>query len=157
MCLIDGPNAIQRLFNDCGVHPYRVTEIIQDLPPKPFADRLIDWFFAKVNFVRYPIDERLFRNCTYPLNARADHAAYEDVYRKAHSMDSTMVLALPLIFIVLAISVRLAPPDWAGPDQTRRASSLRLYWTSTSYQTLSGTELMRYSPLGNHYFSFDQI
>lgn len=37
--------------------------------------------------------------------------------------------ALPLVFIVLAMAVRLAPDHWAGDDQTRRISSLRMYWS----------------------------
>lgn len=54
---------LQRLITDCGVSPHKVQELIQELPPKPFADRLIDWFFCNLNLVRYPIDERLFRIC----------------------------------------------------------------------------------------------
>ena len=54
---------LQRLITDCGVSPHKVQELIQELPPKPFADRLIDWFFSNLNLVRYPIDERLFRIC----------------------------------------------------------------------------------------------
>jgi hypothetical protein len=41
----------------------QVAELVQELPPKPFADRVIDWFFSGLNYVRYPIDERLFRIC----------------------------------------------------------------------------------------------
>lgn len=37
---------------------------MQELPPKHFADKIIDWFFSKLNYVRYPIDERSFRSCT---------------------------------------------------------------------------------------------
>lgn len=37
--------------------------------------------------------------------------------------------SLPLVFIVLAMAVRLAPEEWAGDDQTRKLSSLRLYWS----------------------------
>lgn len=36
---------------------------MQELPPKHYADKVIDWFFAKLNYTRYPIDERLFRIC----------------------------------------------------------------------------------------------
>lgn len=56
---------LQRLITDCGVSPHKVQELIQELPPKPFADRLIDWFFSNLNLVRYPIDERLFRICEW--------------------------------------------------------------------------------------------
>jgi hypothetical protein len=36
---------------------------------------------------------------------------------------------LPLLFVVLAISVRLAPEDIAGDAHTRRLVSLRYYWS----------------------------
>jgi hypothetical protein len=34
---------------------------LQDLPAKDRADKLVTFFFTKVNHIRYPIDERLFR------------------------------------------------------------------------------------------------
>ena len=36
---------------------------------------------------------------------------------------------LPLLFVVLAISVRLAPEHLAGDLRTRRVTSLRYYWS----------------------------
>jgi hypothetical protein len=42
---------------------FQLQELVQELPPKAFADKIIDWFFSKLNYVRYPIDERLFRQC----------------------------------------------------------------------------------------------
>ncbi|KAL1410133.1 hypothetical protein Q8F55_004136 [Vanrija albida] len=109
---------LQRLITDCGVSPHKVQELIQELPPKPFADRVIDWFFRHLNQVRYPIDERLFRT------------SYEDLYNKTTAVDPANVRALPLVFIVLAMAVRLAPDQWAGDDHTRKISSLRMYWSS---------------------------
>lgn len=41
--------------------PAQLRDAFQHLPPKPTADKLVAFFFAKVNHVRYPIDERLFR------------------------------------------------------------------------------------------------
>lgn len=55
--------------------------------------------------------------------------AYEDLYSKTRSVDPANVRALPLVFIVLAMAVRLAPDHWAGDDQTRKISSLRMYWS----------------------------
>ncbi|KAK1920862.1 fungal-specific transcription factor domain-containing protein [Papiliotrema laurentii] len=109
---------LQRLITDCGVSPHKVAELVQELPPKPFADRVIDWFFSGLNYVRYPIDERLFR------------ISYEDLYNKHTAVDPSNVRALPLVFIVLAMAVRLAPEEWAGDEQTRKLSSLRMYWSS---------------------------
>lgn len=102
---------------------------MQELPPKPFADRVIDWFFSGLNYVRYPIDERLFRICKYRGRTRADISAYEDLYNKHTAVDPSNVRALPLVFIVLAMAVRLAPEEWAGDEQTRKLSSLRMYWS----------------------------
>lgn len=88
---------------------------MNDLPDYALASKLVDWFFAKVNFVRYPIDEKLFRQ------------SFEAVY--AHNdIDHTTVLALPLVFMALAISMRVAPEEWAGPEEGRKTSSLKLYW-----------------------------
>jgi len=89
---------------------------------------VIDWFFSGLNYVRYPIDERLFRICKLvylsPLTP-----AYEDLYNRHTAVDPSNVRALPLVFIVLAMAVRLAPEEWAGDEQTRKLSSLRMYWS----------------------------
>lgn len=109
--------------------------------------------------MRYPIDERSFRSCKFhvpPLppysdensshsddsrqsksvpragaeaEAEADFdVAYEDLYQSPTIVPEN-VRSLPLVFIVLAMAVRLAPEEWAGDDQTRKLSSLRLYWS----------------------------
>lgn len=146
---------LQRLITDCGVSPHKVRfrclhrgssgartdaygmrqvqELIQELPPKPFADRVIDWFFRHLNQVRYPIDERLFRTCrSWRMEGATELTllpAYEDLYNKTTAVDPANVRALPLVFIVLAMAVRLAPDQWAGDDHTRKISSLRMYWS----------------------------
>jgi hypothetical protein len=53
--------ALQKLFQDCGVSPDRVHELMRDLPDEDHAGRLLDWFFKKFNYIRYPIDEFIFR------------------------------------------------------------------------------------------------
>ena len=52
----------------------QVAELVHELPPKSFADRIVDEFFSKMNYVRYPIDERLFRTCTHlsPIDLSRD-------------------------------------------------------------------------------------
>lgn len=121
---------LQKLFLDCGVQPQKVRlfapfkadsqirDLVDDLPRYDIATKLVDWFFAKINFVRYPIDEKLFRQ------------SFELVYHHG-AIDSVTVLALPLIFIALALSMRVAPEAWAGSDPIRRTSSLKLYWNCT--------------------------
>jgi hypothetical protein len=64
--------------------------------------------------------------------------AYEDLYQSPTIVPEN-VRSLPLVFIVLAMAVRLAPEEWAGDDQTRKLSSLRLYWSCESFRR---TELM---------------
>ena len=54
---------LQQLIRDCGVSPHKLAELVHELPPKHFADRIIDWFFSRLNFARYPLDERHFRTC----------------------------------------------------------------------------------------------
>lgn len=51
------------------------------------------------------------------------------MYNKTTAVDPNNVRALPLVFIVLAMAVRLAPENWAGDDHTRKISSLRMYWS----------------------------
>ncbi|KAF7320416.1 Zn(2)-C6 fungal-type domain-containing protein [Mycena kentingensis (nom. inval.)] len=74
-------------------------------------------YFQTINWTRYPISERDFRvsyseHGTNGVNAPSD------------------VSFLPLLFAVLAISVRLAPDSIAGDARTRRVTSLRYYWSS---------------------------
>jgi hypothetical protein len=124
---------VQRLITECGVSPTKVAELVQELPPKHFADicsssvssspfpslslptlllaklradssafgvlgvlselTVVDWFFSKINFTRYPIHEGLFR------------AAYEALYASM-PLVFEQVRSLPLVFIILA-TVRL--------------------------------------------------
>lgn len=62
------------------------------------------------------------------LQAAVLMIAYEDLYQSPTIVPEN-VRSLPLVFIVLAMAVRLAPEEWAGDDQTRKLSSLRLYWS----------------------------
>lgn len=39
----------------------QLRKALQDLPAKDRADKLVTFFFTKVNHIRYPIDEHLFR------------------------------------------------------------------------------------------------
>lgn len=89
-----------------------------------------------MNYVRYPIHEKLFRICqslffTSPTDTDLAKA-YEDLYNQHKAVEPSNVRALPLVFIVLALSVRLAPKEWAGDEQTRKLSSLRMYWSCES-------------------------
>jgi hypothetical protein len=59
---------LQKLFQECGVSPEKVHDLMRDLPPQAFAKNLVDWFFSKFNFVRYPISEFLFRQCGWYLS-----------------------------------------------------------------------------------------
>lgn len=80
-----------------------------------------DSHFHFRNWTRYPISERDFRT------------AYASVC--AHGRDGigatnpNDVRFLPLLFVVLAISVRLAPEQIAGDARSRRVTSLRYYWS----------------------------
>lgn len=113
---------LQRLIKDCGVSPLKLLELVQELPAYDFAKMLVDWFFNHINHTKYPIHEAGFRS------------AFEDMYRKKGEggPEPGNVRSLPLIFIVLAISVRMAPEEWAGNDRTRKLSSLRMYWCCES-------------------------
>ncbi|WWC59664.1 uncharacterized protein I303_102226 [Kwoniella dejecticola CBS 10117] len=107
---------LSKLFNDCGLNPAKMTKLLKDLPPRDLAEKITQWFFEKVNYVRYPIDEHLFR------------IAVESVYAK--NSGAGAVLALPLVFIVFALSTRVAPDELVGDEQEKRLTSLRYYWNS---------------------------
>ncbi|KAF7301717.1 Zn(2)-C6 fungal-type domain-containing protein [Mycena indigotica] len=111
---------LKTLVQECGVSPHKVAELLQELPPTRMSTVLVDYYFHTVNWTRYPISERDFRasfnsiceHGTTGVNAPAD------------------VSFLPLLFAVLAISVRLAPESIGGDARSRRVTSLRYYWSS---------------------------
>lgn len=110
---------LQRLFKDCGVSPHKVQDLMAELPPRSDADGLIDWFFTKINYIRYPISEHLFRK------------SFNLLYER-RTIGSAAVLALPLVFIVLAMAIRVAPEEWGEGEAEKRSNSLRMYWNCRS-------------------------
>ncbi|KAG1779359.1 hypothetical protein EV702DRAFT_1178491 [Suillus placidus] len=95
---------LKSLVQECGVSPHKISELLQELPPQQFSDVLIDHYFAAINWMRYPICKADFRTayaslCANGLGANTNNARF-----------------LPLLFVVLAISVRV--------------TSLRYYWSS---------------------------
>ncbi|KAJ8515060.1 hypothetical protein ONZ45_g7465 [Pleurotus djamor] len=113
---------LKNLVQECGVSPHKISELLQELPPMRTSDVLIDYYFNSINWTRYPISERDFR------------AAYSSI--RAHGADGigaanpNDVRFLPLLFVVLAIAVRLAPENIGGDVRHRRVTSLRYYWSS---------------------------
>jgi hypothetical protein len=106
---------VQRILSESGVSLQQVESLIVELPRRSEADELVNWFFANINYIRYPISEHLFRQSFAML--------YGDP-----SVTSASILALPLIFIVLAMAVRVAPEQWMGGENEKRSNSLRMYW-----------------------------
>jgi hypothetical protein len=39
---------LKTLIQDCGVPPHKITELVQELPPRRLADVLIDFYFASM-------------------------------------------------------------------------------------------------------------
>ncbi|KAF9268017.1 hypothetical protein L218DRAFT_954410 [Marasmius fiardii PR-910] len=113
---------LKTLVQECGVSPHKIPEILQELPPLRTSDVLINYYFRQINWTRYAISEKDFR------------AAYASVCAHgAHGVGATNpndVRFLPLLFVVLAIAVRLAPEEIAGDARSRRVTSLRYYWSS---------------------------
>ena len=72
------------------------------------------------NWTRYPVSERDFR------------AAYGSLRANGIGTNPNHVRFLPLLFVVLAIAVRLAPENVAGDARARRITSLRYYWSCMS-------------------------
>jgi len=54
---------LQKLFRESGISPTSVTAMMRDLPDKDMATDLVDWYFNKINYVRYPISKNLFMQC----------------------------------------------------------------------------------------------
>ncbi|RPD67176.1 hypothetical protein L226DRAFT_549800 [Lentinus tigrinus ALCF2SS1-7] len=119
---IDQQNAserLQRLMRDCGYSTDRLQNMFDELPPRKTRDDLIDHYFAAINWTRYPISEHEFRN---------QYAAF---VANEHSLaNPNNIRFLPLLFVVLAIAVRLAPDRIGGTEQTRKTAGSRYYWCS---------------------------
>ncbi|KII95134.1 hypothetical protein PLICRDRAFT_33967 [Plicaturopsis crispa FD-325 SS-3] len=109
---------LKSLVQDCGVSPHKISELLQELPPQRFSGVLIDYYFNAINWTRYPLSERDFR------------AAYGSICANGVSANPSDARFLPLLFVVLAIAVRLAPENIAGDARQRRLTSLRYYWSS---------------------------
>ncbi|KAH6914855.1 nuclear protein [Coprinopsis sp. MPI-PUGE-AT-0042] len=115
-------NNLQNLFLECGVVPGQITDLHRELPHLLLSDRLIDHYFSAINWTRYPISEREFRAAYTSLTTHI-----QDGIGATNTND---VRFLPLLFVVLAIAVRLAPETLGGDAKQRRLTSLRYYWSS---------------------------
>ncbi|KAK7695857.1 hypothetical protein QCA50_000495 [Cerrena zonata] len=108
---------LKALVVECGVPAHKLPELLQEVPPRNLSDKLIDFYFGSINWTRYPISEKDFRTC----------------YASIHEitiLNPNDVRFLPLLFVVLAISARMAPDNIAGDVETRRLTSSRYYWAS---------------------------
>ncbi|KAF7355362.1 Zn(2)-C6 fungal-type domain-containing protein [Mycena sanguinolenta] len=98
---------LKTLVQECGVSPHKVAELLSELPPTRTSAALVDYYFQAINWTRYPISEREFRAS---FNSICEHGT------NGVGAPSD-VSFLPLLFSVLAISVRLAP----GEHRRRRS------------------------------------
>jgi len=118
---------LKSLIQDCGLPPHKLSELVQELPPKSLADVLINHFFKSINWTRYTIYESSFRT------------SYESVFSNGVRVHPLDVRFLPLLFIVLATSARLAPEHIVGDERQRRLTSLRYYWSCGCYLSVVHT------------------
>ncbi|KAJ3534760.1 hypothetical protein NM688_g7083 [Phlebia brevispora] len=109
---------LKRLVQECGVSPHKISELLHELPPRQMTDKLIDFYFTHINWTRYPVSERNFR------------VGYNSIYAEGASINPNEFRFLPLLFVILAISVRLAPEHIAGDERSRKLTSCRYYWCS---------------------------
>ncbi|QRV72662.1 Fungal specific transcription factor domain [Ceratobasidium sp. AG-Ba] len=116
---------MKSLVQDCGVPPHKLAELVQDLPPKSVSDALVDFYFTHVNYTRYPLYEPAFR------------VSYDSIWANGTRVSASDARFLPLLFVVMATAVRLAPEHIAGDSRTRRITSLRYYWSSRRTLTLA--------------------
>ncbi|KAG8721982.1 hypothetical protein FRC08_008078 [Ceratobasidium sp. 394] len=113
------------LVQDCGVPPHKLAELVQDLPPKSVSDALVDFYFTHINYTRYPLYEPAFR------------VSYDSIWSNGTRVSPSDARFLPLLFVVMATAVRLAPEHLGGDLRTRRITSLRYYWSSRRSLTLA--------------------
>ncbi|KAH9951597.1 hypothetical protein B0H21DRAFT_684345 [Amylocystis lapponica] len=109
---------LKLLIRDYGFHPNKVSELVNELPARNLSQLLVDHYFGVINWTRYPISERDFR------------ASFNCICEEGTTVNPNNIRFLPLLFVVLAISARLAPERIGGDERTRRLSSSRLYWSS---------------------------
>ncbi|PPQ94026.1 hypothetical protein CVT25_009874 [Psilocybe cyanescens] len=112
---------LKSLVQECGVSPHKIAELLQELPIPSSSDILVDFYFSTINWTRYPISVQDFRTAYSSISACVTGTSLASPHD---------VRFLPLLFVVLAISVRLAPENIAGDARTRRVTSLRYYWSS---------------------------
>jgi hypothetical protein len=122
------------LVQDCGVSPHKVSELLQDLPSRKHSDALVDYYFTSmcVSDVSGQVSIKLLtRNWTrYPLNEADFRRSYQAVWAsEGIGINPSLIKFLPLLFIVLAVAVRVAPSSVTGEERQRRLTSLRYYWS----------------------------
>ncbi|CDO75575.1 hypothetical protein BN946_scf184858.g15 [Trametes cinnabarina] len=110
---------LQRLIRDCGYSSERLQTMYDELPPRKLRDELIDYYFTTINWTRYPISEHEFR------------ASYASFLANEHNPANPNNLRfLPLLFVVMAISIRMAPERIGGSEQNKKTAGSRYYWCS---------------------------
>lgn len=108
------------------------------------SHRLLFQIYVRISEDRFSFLMTTFRNWTrYPISESDFRAAYASICSlsaQGLGVGSTSdVRFLPLLFVVLAIAVRLAPEDIAGDARNRRVTSLRYYWSCKSFFRLRHT------------------
>ncbi|EJD00992.1 uncharacterized protein FOMMEDRAFT_169200 [Fomitiporia mediterranea MF3/22] len=141
---------LQGLIRDCGLSENKLHELMQELPSKQFTDLLIDYYFKNMNWTRYPISEQDFR------------ASYAALFVDGVGSNPNDIRFLPLLFIILAISVRLCPEDIGGNAHERRLKSSRFYWSSRRALLVAAAiqpdslEMVVFRLLSARYLTFDR-
>lgn len=64
------------MIQEFGVSLNKLDTLVDELPQKSLSDKLVDSFFAHINWTRYPIHEQSFR------------VAYEATYNKRRSIEA---------------------------------------------------------------------
>ncbi|KAF8486532.1 fungal-specific transcription factor domain-containing protein [Gautieria morchelliformis] len=118
--LVDTPAPaarLQSLVLECGFPPTVITELVKQLPDANLSRALVDYYFTSINYTRCPLYEPLFR------------FSYKSIGLNQNNLHPSDIRFLPVLFAVLALSMRLSPNHMAN-DRVRRSTSLRFYWSS---------------------------
>lgn len=133
---------LKALVQECGVAPHKISELLHELPPRPLAERLVDLYFtgrfASLFCSTYARTHHLASNWTrYPVSEKNFRAGCNSLYNEGAAINPNEFRFLPLLFVILAISVRVAPEQLAGDSRTRRLTSSRYYWCCKQVTFLS--------------------
>ena len=138
---------LKALVQECGVAPHKISELLHELPPRGFAEKLVDLYFtgrsvftaSNISSLTLIVQSPPISNWTrYPVSEKNFRQGCNSLYNEGAAINPNEFRFLPLLFVILAISVRLAPEHLGGDARTRRLTSSRYYWCCQLFCSIDG-------------------